>query len=92
MDVAECVVRNELVPLPRYEGLWDSIVVDRSVKDRLLRAAVLSLELRTTLPFHVTALHGLAVLTGPPPGPGNLRSRADWHNKWLPWWVPNVPA
>ncbi|MGX4711985.1 AAA family ATPase [Rhodococcus ruber] len=66
MDVAECVVRNELVPLPRYEGLWDSIVVDRSVKDRLLRAAVLSLELRTTLPFHVTALHGLAVLTGPP--------------------------
>lgn len=66
MDVAECVTRNEQVPLPRYEGLWDSIVVDRSVKDRLLRAAVLSMELRATLPFHVTALHGLAVLTGPP--------------------------
>lgn len=66
MNVAECVVRNEVVPLPRYEGLWDSIVVDRSVKDRLLRAALLSIELRATLPFHVTALHGLAVLMGPP--------------------------
>lgn len=66
MDVAECVVRNEQVPLPRYEGLWDSIVVDRSVKDRLLRAALLSVELRASLPFHVTALHGLAVLMGPP--------------------------
>ncbi|UNN05016.1 AAA family ATPase [Rhodococcus opacus] len=36
------------------------------MKDRLLRAALLSVELRVSLPFHVTALHGLAVLMGPP--------------------------
>lgn len=66
MDVADCVLRNDVVPASRYEGLWESIVTDKLVKDRLLRAALLGLELRSSLPFHVTALHGLAVLMGPP--------------------------
>src|SRR6266545_3099887 len=66
MDVGECVVRNDIVPQDRYDGLWDSIITDQAVKDRLLRAAILGLQLRRTLPFHVTALHGLALLTGPP--------------------------
>ncbi|MDO4017233.1 AAA family ATPase [Clavibacter michiganensis] len=35
-------------------------------KDRLLRSVVLGLHLRGTVPFHVSALHGLALLVGPP--------------------------
>ncbi len=66
MKVAECVVTNEVMPLPRYAGLWDSIVVGDEVKDRLLNQALLGLELRARLGFEVTALHGLVLLYGPP--------------------------
>jgi len=66
VDVAECVVRNDLVPDDRYRGLWDSIVVDKKIKQQLVRSVALGLNLRTKLPFHATALHGLALLTGPP--------------------------
>lgn len=58
------VVRE--MPDPVYAGLWDAIVVDGSVKDRLLRAAVMNLRLRADLPFETTALHGLVLLHGPP--------------------------
>jgi SpoVK/Ycf46/Vps4 family AAA+-type ATPase len=54
------------MPDVRYANLWDSIIVDRSIKDRLLRSAALSLRLRAELPFEATALHGLAFLYGPP--------------------------
>ena len=66
MDVAECIVRNDLVPHNRYSGFWDSIVVDPAIKQQLVRSVALGLNLRTRLPFHATALHGLALLTGPP--------------------------
>lgn len=66
MDVAECIVRNDLVPDDRYRGFWDSIVVDPSIKQQLVRSVALGLNLRAKLPFHATALHGLALLTGPP--------------------------
>lgn len=66
MDVAECIVRNDLVPHDRYGGFWDSIVVDPTIKQQLIRSVALGLNLRTKLPFHATALHGLALLTGPP--------------------------
>ena len=55
-----------VMPDPAYAGLWDSIVVDASIKDRLLRATALNLRLRTHLPFETTALHGLILLYGPP--------------------------
>ena len=54
------------MPHPAYAGLWHSIVVDRSVKERLLRATALNLRLRADLPFETTALHGLMLLHGPP--------------------------
>ena len=55
-----------VMPDPRYAGLWDAIVVDGSVKERLLRGAVLNLRLRENLAFETTALHGLVLLYGPP--------------------------
>ena len=66
MDVSELVKIECKMPDKRYAGLWDSIVVDHSIKDRLLRSAALSLRLRADLPFEATALHGLTILYGPP--------------------------
>jgi SpoVK/Ycf46/Vps4 family AAA+-type ATPase len=66
MDVSEMIKTACDMPDARYANLWDSIVVERSIKDRLLRSAALSLRLRAELPFEATALHGLAFLYGPP--------------------------
>lgn len=66
MQVAECVTINEVLPQPRYSGLWRSIVTTPSVKDRLLHNSLLGLQLRKKLSFDVTALHGLVLLYGPP--------------------------
>jgi SpoVK/Ycf46/Vps4 family AAA+-type ATPase len=66
MDTSEMIKTACDMPDARYATLWDSIVVERSIKDRLLRSAALSLRLRAELPFEATALHGLAFLYGPP--------------------------
>ena len=65
-EMAETARVVRVMPDPAYAGLWDSIVVDRSVKERLLRATALNLRLRADLPFETTALHGLVLLHGPP--------------------------
>lgn len=65
-ETRETVRAVRLMPDPAYAGLWDSIVVDGLVKERLLRSTVLNLRLRADLPFEVTALHGLVLLHGPP--------------------------
>lgn len=41
-------------------------MVDPVIKQQMVRSVALGLNLRTELPFHATALHGLALLTGPP--------------------------
>lgn len=66
MDATEMIKVACDMPDARYANLWDSIVVERSIKDRLLRSAALSLRLRAELSFEATALHGLAFLYGPP--------------------------
>ena len=66
MDASEMIKTACDMPDARYANLWDSIVVEPSIKDRLLRSAALSLRLRAELPFEATALHGLAFLYGPP--------------------------
>ena len=65
-EMAEAARVVRVMPDPRYAGLWDAIVVDGSVKERLLRGAALNLRLRAELPFETTALHGLVLLYGPP--------------------------
>lgn len=65
MNVAECVVLNELLPNDRLGGAWEAVVVDPEIKEQMLNQALLSLELRRVLPPTVTAVHGLLVLYGP---------------------------
>jgi SpoVK/Ycf46/Vps4 family AAA+-type ATPase len=66
MRVAECVTSSEVLPLAAYDGWWDSIVTTPEIKARLLHGAILGLQVRKTLPFSETALHGLVLLVGPP--------------------------
>lgn len=66
MKVEECVVRDEVFATGADTAEWDSIVVPGEIKDRLFRTAVLAMQLRTKVPFTISALHGLALLYGPP--------------------------
>jgi pachytene checkpoint protein 2 len=66
MKVADCVSTNVELPNPSYQELWNSIVVEPEVKERILHGALLALELRPRLSTDVTALHGLILLYGPP--------------------------
>ena len=62
----ETVIRNELAPTSSLEGLWDSILLEGSAKDRLINQALLTFEVRRKVPFSVSALHALILLHGPP--------------------------
>jgi SpoVK/Ycf46/Vps4 family AAA+-type ATPase len=64
--VEESVVENVLAPHKRFDGLWDSIIVEPSLKERLLHQALLALQLRANLPFATSAVHGLLLILGPP--------------------------
>lgn len=66
MEIAECVTEEVVLPDPRFEGLWDSIITDEEIKTRLINQAILSFVVREKLPFTDTALHGLIMLHGPP--------------------------
>lgn len=66
MDLRSLVVRNDLVEPGGGRGDWDAIVMPPESKDRLLRSVVLGLQLRQRVSFNVSALHGLALLVGPP--------------------------
>lgn len=66
MKVAECVTRVEVVPSGHQGRLWDVLVLEPVIKERLMHQALLSLSLRQRLPFEATALHGLITLYGPP--------------------------
>jgi SpoVK/Ycf46/Vps4 family AAA+-type ATPase len=66
VNVADCIVVNSVLPDSRYQYAWDSIIAAGELKERLLHAALLALQLRPVLPAEVTALHGLLLLHGPP--------------------------
>ena len=66
MHISEYITENKLLPHADLATAWDSIVAADQVKERLLNQAVLSIQLRTELPFETTSLHGLILLYGPP--------------------------
>lgn len=79
MKVADCVITNEVLPTPLLRSSWDEIVTDEAVKDQLLHSALLAIEVRSKLPFEVTASHGLILLYGPPGTGKTTLARATAH-------------
>lgn len=66
MSVAEHIAINVVMPDAAYAGHWEAIVAPPDRKDRLLHHALLAWNVRGRIPFETSAVHGLAVLLGPP--------------------------
>jgi SpoVK/Ycf46/Vps4 family AAA+-type ATPase len=66
MNVADCITEDLSLPDERFAETWGSIIVEPEIKERILRGALLALELRARLSVDVTALHGLILLYGSP--------------------------
>jgi SpoVK/Ycf46/Vps4 family AAA+-type ATPase len=66
VKIEECVTDVRVLASADDGQVWDMIVVERKIKDRLLHQTLFSLLVRPRLRFEVTALHGLIILYGPP--------------------------
>jgi len=66
VSVAEHIAINVVMPDAAYAGHWEAIVAPPDRKDRLLHHALLAWNVRGRIPFETSAVHGLAVLLGPP--------------------------
>src|SRR4051794_17084919 len=66
MSIAEHIAANVVMPNPAYAAHWDAIIGAPERKGRLLHHALLAWGVRGRIPFETSAVHGLAVLLGPP--------------------------
>ena len=60
------ILDSKNLPDADFLDLWNSIIVDNEVKDRLLGQAVLNFTLRPKLKRSAVPLHGIILLVGPP--------------------------
>ncbi len=65
-DLPKGISRSRSLPDPALGALWDSIVLDESVKRQLLSQAVLNFTMRGKVDRTVIPLHGVILLTGEP--------------------------
>jgi SpoVK/Ycf46/Vps4 family AAA+-type ATPase len=63
---AKGILDSKALPDADFQALWDSIIVDHAMKDRLLAQAVLSFTLRPKLNRAAAPFHGVILLVGPP--------------------------
>jgi SpoVK/Ycf46/Vps4 family AAA+-type ATPase len=54
------------LPNDEFQDLWNAIIVDQSLKDRLLGQAILNFTIRAKLKRAEVPLHGIVLLVGPP--------------------------
>ena len=60
------IQRTRRLPDSKLGALWDSIILDDALKERLLSQAVLNFTLRGKVDRSVIPLHGAILLVGPP--------------------------
>lgn len=60
------IQRIRQLPDPSLGALWDSIIIDETLKQRLLSQAMLNFTLRSKVERTVIPLHGVILLVGPP--------------------------
>lgn len=65
-DAPKGILDSRSLPDAGFDGLWDSIIVEQKLKDRLLAQAVLNFTLRGKLDRAAIPLHGIILLVGPP--------------------------
>lgn len=63
---AKGVLDSRPLPDNDFSGLWDSIFVPASLKDRLLSQGILNFTLRQKVSRNKVPLHGVILLVGPP--------------------------
>lgn len=65
-DLPRGIQAVRALPDPELATLWDSIVVEGGIKERLLAQAVLNYTLRPRIDRSTLPLHGVILLVGPP--------------------------
>ncbi|MVS98863.1 AAA family ATPase [Devosia marina] len=65
-ETAKGIQRARGLPDRGLEDLWESIILDKVVKDRLVAQAMLNFTLRPAVDRSVLPLHGVILLVGPP--------------------------
>ena len=54
------------LPDEEFDNLWDAIILDAEIKNRVLSQAILNFSLRPRVPRSTLPLHGIILLTGAP--------------------------
>lgn len=65
-DLPKGIQRSRALPDPTLGALWESIILDETIKRRLLSQAVLNFTMRGKVERSVIPLHGVILLVGPP--------------------------
>lgn len=65
-DLPRGIQSIRTLPNPDLAALWNSIVIEDGIKERLLAQAVLNYTLRPKVDRSVVPLHGVILLVGPP--------------------------
>lgn len=65
-DMPRGITSVRALPDPELGALWDSIILEDGIKDRLLSQAVLNYTLRPKVARTALPMHGVILLVGPP--------------------------
>jgi hypothetical protein len=60
------ILDKRTLPDPEFLRLWEAIILDQEIKDRLLSQAVISFTLRPKIDQALLPLHGVILLVGEP--------------------------
>lgn len=65
-DLPKGIQKRTALPNAELGALWDSIILDEKIKDRLLSQAILNFTIRPRVNRSVLPLHGIILLVGAP--------------------------
>jgi pachytene checkpoint protein 2 len=60
------ILDSRRLPDESFDSLWESIILEQAIKDRLLSQAILNFTLRGKIDRASVPLHGIILLVGPP--------------------------
>lgn len=65
-DLPKGILDARRLPDDSFDALWDAVIVDQGLKDRLLSQAILNFTLRHKVDRATLPLHGVIAMIGPP--------------------------